>query len=76
MRRKNVHNMVVQSQYSGEYFIATSDEDWQTRLANWKREHLLNPKTTTPCPMPVGHLMFKNAGTTSSQYAVVSWENL
>lgn len=76
MRTRNVNNMMVQDTYTGDYFVATNDKDWAARLANWKHFHLLDPKTSVPAPMPVGHIMFKNAGAAASRYVIVSFESL
>ena len=40
--------------YKGETFIATTQEEWSIRLNIWKR----NLDNGCPCPMPTGHIMF------------------
>ena len=74
MRTGNVSNMVVQDTYTGGYFVATRDVDWERRLASWKHFYLLDPKTNVPAPMPIGHIMFKNAGSAISRYVIISFE--
>jgi len=44
---------------TNEIYISTTDAQWQFRLAEWKRQHLNDPNC--PCPMPAGHIMFRNA---------------
>lgn len=76
MRKRNTHNMVIQNNDTGEFFISTNSRDWSARLANWKHDHLLNRKTETPAPMPSGHIMFKNAGSRADRYRIVSFEDI
>ncbi len=45
---------IVRKLESGERFIETPPEHWTARLHAWKRD------PSQPCPMPVGHLMFRS----------------
>ena len=45
--------------YKGEIWIATNDDEWKMRLATWKSAYREgNGKTSCPCPLPEGHIMF------------------
>lgn len=44
---------IVRKLDSGERFIETPPEHWAARLHAWKRDQ------GQPCPLPVGHLMFR-----------------
>jgi hypothetical protein len=47
-------NRIVRKLETGERFIETASEHWTAHLEAWKLDH------SEPCPMPVGHLMFRH----------------
>lgn len=53
----------------GEIFIETKDADWQHRLGIWR--NTCYTANVSPCPMPEGHIMFRNAGKGTSYYKPV-----
>lgn len=59
--RENIQDgLIVQNEYTGEYFIATKINLWQSRLQEWKDAlRIGNGKTDKPCPMPLQHIMFR-----------------
>ena len=44
---------------NGTTYIQTPDEKWAAYLSIWRRSFKENLKTTCPCPMPFGHVMFE-----------------
>ena len=51
---------VVQSTYSKSYYIQTTQKMWKHRLNIWSEAWRKDENTKCPCPMPVGHCMFKD----------------
>ena len=51
---REIPHRIVRKLESGERFIETPPEHWAARLHAWKRDQ------SQPCPMPVGHLMFRS----------------
>jgi hypothetical protein len=66
--------MVVKNTQTGHLYIQTRERDWQTRLAIWRANAYHRDgrdNFSCPCPMPHGHIMFRNRGRGSSIYQPV-----
>lgn len=51
----------------GEFFIETKKADWDHRLWYWKSRYLFD--NLVPCPMPYGHVMFRNTKRKKNDYS-------